>query len=118
LTYRAKIYILPTIKRNLWELIMSRKCELTGVAVRYGNNVSHSQRKTRRRFEPNIKTVEYKSEITGQKYRLKVVARALRTVEKNGGFDLFILKANSAMMSDKAKKVKREIFKKKNELAA
>ena len=85
---------------------MSRKCELTGVAVRYGNNVSHSQRKTRRRFEPNIKTVEYKSEITGQKYRLKVVARALRTVEKNGGFDLFILKANSAMMSDKAKKVK------------
>ena len=90
----------------------------THIKCHCGSSGSHSQRKTRRRFEPNIKTVEYKSEITGQKYRLKVVARALRTVEKNGGFDLFILKANSAMMSDKAKKVKREIFKKKNELAA
>ena len=97
---------------------MSRKCELTGVAVQYGNNVSHSQRKTRRRFEPNIKTVEYKSEITGQKYRLKIIARAMRSIEKNGGFDLFILKANDSMMSDKAKRVKRAIFKMKKELAA
>lgn len=96
---------------------MSRKCELTGVAVQYGNKVSHSQRKTRRRFEPNIKTVLYKSEITGQSYRLKVVARAIRTVEKNGGFDAFILNAKADFMSDKAKRVKQEIFKKKNELA-
>ncbi|GAB4164103.1 MAG: 50S ribosomal protein L28 [Rickettsiaceae bacterium] len=97
---------------------MSRKCELTGVAVQYGNNVSHSQRKTRRRFEPNIKTVVYTSEITGQKYRLKVVARALRTIEKNGGFDAFILKAKDSLMSDNAKKVKKEISRKKRELAA
>jgi large subunit ribosomal protein L28 len=97
---------------------MSRKCELTGVAVRYGNNVSHSQRKTRRRFEPNIKTVIYTSEVTGQKYRLKVVARTLRTVEKNGGFDAFITKAKDSVMSDKAKKARKEICKRKKELAA
>ena len=54
---------------------MSRKCELTGVGVQFGNNVSHSQRKTRRRFEPNIKIVKCLSEFTGQEYKLKVVAR-------------------------------------------
>jgi large subunit ribosomal protein L28 len=86
--------------------------------VRYGNNVSHSQRKTRRRFEPNIKTVIYTSEVTGQKYRLKVVARTLRTVEKNGGFDAFITKAKDSVMSDKAKKARKEICKRKKELAA
>lgn len=97
---------------------MSRKCELTGVAVQYGNNVSHSQRKTRRRFEPNIKSVVYTSEITGQKYRLKIIARAMRTVEKNGGFDAFILKAKNTLMSDNVKRVKKEITKKQRELAA
>lgn len=97
---------------------MSRKCELTGVAVQYGNNVSHSQRKTRRRFEPNIKSVVYTSEITGQKYRLKVIARAMRTVEKNGGFDAFILKAKDTLMSENVKRVKKEISKKQRELAA
>ena len=56
---------------------MSRRCELTGINVQYGNNVSHSQRKTRRRFEPNIRTVAYSSELTGEKYRLKVVAKTM-----------------------------------------
>lgn len=95
---------------------MSRKCELTGVAVQYGNNVSHSQRKTRRRFEPNVRTVEYTSELTGEKYRFKVVAKAMRSVEKIGGFDAFMLKSKDTVMSLKAKKVKREISKKKKEL--
>ncbi|MFK7973390.1 MAG: 50S ribosomal protein L28 [Rickettsiaceae bacterium] len=97
---------------------MSRKCELTGVAVQFGNNVSHSQRKTRRTFEPNIKTIVYQSQLTGQKYRLKVAARTIRTVEKNGGFDTFIIKAKDALLSDKAKKLKKEILKKKKESLA
>ncbi len=97
---------------------MSRKCELTGVAVQYGNKVSHSQRKTRRRFEPNLKTVEYTSDVTGQRYRLKVIARALRSVEKNGGFDMFITKADDNVMSEKAKRIRKEILKKTRELAA
>lgn len=97
---------------------MSRKCELTGVAVQYGNKVSHSQRKTRRRFEPNLKTVEYISDVTGQKYRLKVIARAMRSVEKNGGFDVFIAKADDNVMSEKAKRIRKEILKKTRELVA
>jgi large subunit ribosomal protein L28 len=88
---------------------MSRKCELTGVAVQYGNNVSHSQRKTRRRFEPNIRSVVYTSELTGEKYRLNVVAKTMRSVEKIGGFDAFMLKAKDGVMSLKAKRAKREI---------
>ncbi len=96
---------------------MSRKCELTGVAVQYGNNVSHSCRRTRRRFEPNIRTVAYTSELTGQKYRLKVVAKAMRTVEKSGSFDEFMLNTKASNLSYRAKKVKNEISKKKKELA-
>lgn len=96
---------------------MSRKCELTGVAVQYGNNVSHSQRKTRRRFEPNIRTVLYKSELTGEKHRFKVVAKAMRTVEKLGGIDAFMLKARSSSLSLKAKKLQRDIIKKSKEVA-
>lgn len=96
---------------------MSRKCELTGIAVQYGNNVSHSHRKTRRRFEPNVRSVIYTSELTGEKYRLKVVVKAMRSVEKIGGFDAFMLKAKGAVMSPKFKKVKKEIFRKQKELA-
>lgn len=93
---------------------MSCRCELTGVAVQYGNNVSHSQRKTRRRFEPNVRSVIYTSEVTGEKYKLKVVAKTMRTIEKLGGLDAFMMKAKSSSMSLRAKKLKREIAKKVN----
>ena len=96
---------------------MSRRCELTGVAVQYGNNVSHSQRKTRRRFEPNVRSVIYISEVTGEKYKLKVVAKTMRSIEKLGGLDAFMLKAKDTAMSIRAKRAKRDISKKKKELA-
>ena len=88
---------------------MSRRCELTGVGVQFGNNVSHSQRKTRRRFEPNIKAVKCLSELTGKEYKLKITARCLRTIEKAGGFDVFMLSAKAYKMSEKAKSIKKEI---------
>jgi large subunit ribosomal protein L28 len=94
---------------------MSRRCELTGVAVQYGNNVSHSQRKTRRCFQPNIRSVIYTSELTGEKYKLKVVAKTMRTLEKVGGLDAFMLRANASVMSLKAKKLKKEIVKRMKE---
>ncbi len=97
---------------------MSRRCELTGVGVQFGNNVSHSQRKTRRRFEPNIKVVRYKSELTGQDYKLKVIARCIRSIEKAGGFDQFIMNAKLCKMSDKAKIIRKEIKKAKDRLEA
>ncbi|WP_341763601.1 50S ribosomal protein L28 [Candidatus Tisiphia endosymbiont of Beris chalybata] len=92
---------------------MSRKCELSGVGVLYGNKVSHSQRKTRRRFEPNLRVVRYKSELTGQEYKLIVNAKCMRTVEKVGGFDVYIVKASNSILSDKAQMIKREVIEKK-----
>lgn len=97
---------------------MSRKCELTGIIPQFGNNVSHSQRKTRRRFEPNMKTISYLSETTGQKYRFRVIPKGIRTVEKYGGIDAYLLSAKDAIISEKALSLKREISKKKKELAA
>ena len=93
---------------------MSRRCELTGVGVQFGNNVSHSQRKTRRRFEPNIKIVKCRSELTGQEYKLKVVARCLRSIEKAGGFDSYMLNAKVFKMSDNARSIRKEIKKNPN----
>lgn len=97
---------------------MSRRCELTGVGVQFGNNVSHSNRKTRRRFEPNIKVIKCVSELTGQDYKLKVIARCIRSIEKAGGFDAFILNAKACKMSDKAKSIKKEIKKMKDGVSA
>jgi large subunit ribosomal protein L28 len=90
---------------------MSRRCELTGVGVQFGNNVSHSQRKTRRRFEPNLRVVRYKSELTKKEYALRVTAKALRSVEKSGGFDGFMANSRECKMSDKAKSIRKEIMK-------
>ncbi len=97
---------------------MSRRCELTGIGVQFGNNVSHSQRKTRRRFSPNVKTVKCKSELTGQEYQFKLVARCIRSIEKAGGFDEFMVNAKSYKMSDRAKSVRQKIKKIKNGLEA
>lgn len=93
---------------------MSCRCELTGISVQYGNNVSHSQRKSRRRFKPNIRNVVYRSETTGRDYRLKVVAKTMRTIEKCGGLDILILKAPSCLMSLKARKIKKAITQSKS----
>lgn len=94
---------------------MSRKCELSGVSVLYGNKVSHSERKTRRRFEPNMRVVRFASDLLRSVYSLKVTARCIRSVEKCGGFDEYMLKTSADKMSDNAKKLKRAIVAKKVE---
>jgi len=91
---------------------MSRKCELSGVGVLYGNKVSHSQRKTRRRFEPNIRVMRFKSDITGQKYKLMINAKCIRSVDKIGGFDEYMLRVSQNILSDNAKYIRRIIIEK------
>ena len=68
---------------------MSRACELTNKAVMAGNNVSHANNRTRRRFLPNLCQVTLMSETLGEKFRLRVSAAALRSVEHRGGLDAF-----------------------------
>jgi large subunit ribosomal protein L28 len=90
---------------------MSRRCELTGTGPMSGNNVSHANNKTRRRFLPNLVQVTLASEALGRSFRLRVAAKALRSVDHAGGFDAFLLKARDADLSADAQKIKRELKK-------
>jgi len=91
---------------------MSRRCELTGKAVQTGNLVSHSNRKTRTRFLPNLVRVTLLSDTLKRAIRLRISAAALRSVEHRGGLDAFLMKAREAELSGNALSLKREIEKK------
>ena len=88
---------------------MARRCELTGKGVMTGNNVSHALNRTRRRFLPNLCSVTLLSDALQRSVKLKVSARALRSVEHRGGLDAFLLKADDAELSDRARVLKQEI---------
>ena len=90
---------------------MSRKCDLSGKLVLTGNNVSHANNKTKRRFLPNLQIVSLYSEKLNKKIRFKVAASTLRTVEKNGGIDNFLLDASNQNLSSSARKYKKSIEK-------
>ena len=90
---------------------MSRRCQLTGKGVQSGNNVSHAQNKTRRRFLPNLQTTKLYSDALGQMISLRLSANAIRTVEKNGGLDAFLLSRNDSKLPDEAVRLKRRIEK-------
>jgi large subunit ribosomal protein L28 len=90
---------------------MSRRCELTGKGVMVGNNVSHANNKTKRRFLPNLNDATILSEILDRSFKFRVSAAALRTVDHRGGLDGFMAKAKDSELSEKALKVKREIQK-------
>ncbi|MCO6386294.1 MAG: 50S ribosomal protein L28 [Aliihoeflea sp.] len=96
---------------------MSRACELTGKAVMTGNNVSHANNKTRRRFLPNLVNVTLMSEVLNQNVRLRISANALRSVEHRGGLDAFLLKAGVSDLSQRARLLKKQIAKKTQEQA-
>ncbi|MDJ1157402.1 50S ribosomal protein L28 [Chelatococcus sp. SYSU_G07232] len=91
---------------------MARRCELTGKAVQSGHLVSHSNRKTKRRFLPNLCSVTLQSETLGRSVRLRIAAAALRSVEHRGGLDAFLAKASDSELSSGALALKREIAKK------
>jgi large subunit ribosomal protein L28 len=88
---------------------MARRCELTGIAVQSGNKVSHSNRKTRTRFLPNLVQVTLTSDLLERSVRLRVTAAALRSVEHRGGLDDFLTKAHESELSEDAVKLKRAI---------
>ncbi|TPW27311.1 50S ribosomal protein L28 [Pararhizobium mangrovi] len=91
---------------------MSRICELTGKGIMSGNNVSHANNKSRRKFVPNLNHVTLMSEALGQRYRLRVSSAALRSVEHRGGLDAFLMKAKENELSMRARLLKRQIAKK------
>ena len=97
---------------------MSRTCELTAKAVMSGNNVSHANNKTKRRFLPNLVNVTLISETLNQNVRLRISANALRSVEHRGGLDAFLVKASADELSQRARLLKKQITKKLAEQVA
>ncbi len=90
---------------------MSRRCELTGKGPMVGNNSSHANNKTRRRYLPNLNDVTLQSETLNRGIKLRITAAALRSVDHRGGLDAFLAKAKDAELSGNALKVKKEIAK-------
>lgn len=88
---------------------MARRCELTGKAVQTGNNVSHANNKSRRRFLPNLCNVTLISDSLNESVNLRVSAHALRSVEHRGGLDAFLAKAREQDLSERARRLKRRI---------
>ena len=97
---------------------MARRCELTGKTVQSGHNVSHANNKTKRVFRPNLQTVSLASETLGQTVSLRVSMNALRTLDRRGGLDVFLVKARDEKLSPKALKLKREVLKRQAKSAA
>ncbi len=91
---------------------MSRKCELTGKAPLTGHKVSHSNRKTKRRFLPNLVNVTMLSDALKRSVKLRISTNALKTVDHRGGLDAFLVKAKEDTLSKKARGLKRELNKK------
>jgi len=91
---------------------MARRCELTGKGLLVGNNVSHANNKTKRVFRPNLQVISLASEALRQTYKLKISMSALRTVDRTGGLDAFLLKAKDAVLSPRALRLKRQIARK------
>jgi large subunit ribosomal protein L28 len=88
---------------------MSRRCQITGKGVLTGNNVSHANNKTRRRFLPNLQEISLLSDALGSAVRMRLSTRAIRTVEHNGGIDAFLLSTASGKLPADALSLKRRI---------
>ena len=93
---------------------MSMKCQLTGKTYQSGNNVSHAKNRTRRRFLPNLQKISFLSEKLGKSIQLKVATSTIRTVEKKGGLDEFLLNTSDSKLPSEALKIKKLILLKIN----
>ena len=90
---------------------MARRCDFTGKGVQSGNNVSHANNKTRRRFLPNLQEVSLMSDALGVAVQMRLSTRAIRTVEKRGGIDAYLLSTPAARLGTKARAMRRRIQK-------
>ena len=91
---------------------MSKKCELTGKTFLSGNNVSHAKNRTKRRFLPNLQKISFTSEKLGKTVQLKVATSTVKTVEKKGGLDSFLVNTPNSKLPIIAKKLKKQILSK------
>jgi large subunit ribosomal protein L28 len=89
---------------------MSRRCQITGKGVLSGNNVSHANNRTRRRFLPNLQDTSLLSDILGTSVRMRLSTRGIRTVEHNGGIDAYLLGTPDSRLTVEGKALKRRLL--------
>lgn len=97
---------------------MARRCGITGKGVLTGNNVSHANNKTRRRFLPNLQESSFWSDVLGTPIKIRLSTHGIRTVEHNGGLDAFLLGTPDRKLADEARVLKRRITRAKAKKAA
>ena len=97
---------------------MTKKCMITGKGVLAGNTNGLDKHKERRRFMPNLQTIAVYSEILGTPVKLRITSAGLRTIEKNGGLDLYLLNTPVSKLSDASKKLRERIIAAKEAKAA
>ncbi|MEL6111501.1 MAG: 50S ribosomal protein L28 [Pseudomonadota bacterium] len=90
---------------------MARRCELSGIGPASGNNVSHANNRTRRRFLPNLCNVTLHSDKLARGFKLRISASTLRSVDHMGGLDHYLAKATEEQLSPSALKIKRALAK-------
>ena len=89
---------------------MSRRCSVTQKGVLTGNNVSHANNKTRRRFLPNLNTTNLYSDLLKTTFKLKVSNHGLRTVEHNGGLDKYLLSTSTRKLSPELLRIRKKLL--------
>ncbi len=97
---------------------MSRRCEITGKGVLTGNNVSHANNKSRRRFLPNLQEQSLLSDVLGTSIRVRLTTHAMRTIEHNGGLDSFLMTTPNRNLPEEAQVLKRRIVRAQAKKAA
>ena len=90
---------------------MSKVCEISGKKPMTGNNVSHANNRTKRRFIPNLQNVKLYSATLQKFINLNITIRTMKTVEKNGGLDSYLIKTSNKNLADTAIKIKKQILK-------
>ena len=90
---------------------MARICSVSGKKPHFGNNVSHANNKTRRRWQPNLQLCSFPSEILGKSVTLRLTTNGIRTIEHNGGVDSWLLGTRNSRLSEPAMKLKKQILK-------
>ena len=88
---------------------MARECVVTGKKPMVGNNVSHAQNKTKRRFIPNIQETNLYSETLKRSIRLRISAAGLRTLDHKGGLDAYVRDTASTKLHKDLRGLKAQI---------
>jgi large subunit ribosomal protein L28 len=90
---------------------MARRCAVTGKGVQTGNNVSHANNKTRRRYLPNLQVTSVFSESLGRNVRMRVSVNGLRTIEHKGGFDAYLLDTAPSTLDREMRRLRKQVEK-------